>query len=246
MYDPNARLKAQKSEQRKMLLFFGFVAAFFLFFNWSEREDFTVSDAECEVLNHLWSDKYQQDFSFSDNWAAAPFECNSKQSGMVRALKFIDDLDGDAGEQTNQFSFYQWARSQKPVFNKQLLFSLMGRTLFADRTIIISDGALIENNPVAVAGILVHELRHLEQRFNSHVPCLSDPKITCDAKLEPEPETGGAYSFNMYFYHHIRQSANASRFEKKLARKQMQVIFDKRFNQVPAGSAQKFDLNDPA
>jgi len=243
MFDPNARQNNARTELRSLVILAGVLVAIFVFFIRPETGDFGLSSDHCAELNRLWKTKYRRDFTFSAGWAADPFECNSPESGMARALKFIDELRIRPQAGKESFDFYRWAVARKAVFSRELLFTRMGKTTFGGRQIALSDNVLAQNNTLEIASVIMHELRHLEEGRNSHVPCAHGRKGACDDKLEAAPRWGGAYNFNIYFLHQIRQNSNASPFHKRLARTQMQTIFDNRFNQIPSGAAEEYDLD---
>ncbi|MEP1209291.1 MAG: hypothetical protein ABJM29_05665 [Rhizobiaceae bacterium] len=246
MFDPRARQKSNRSELRNLLLLSGFLAVIFYVFVQPERLDLTLSDDQCQQLNHQWQTKYQSDFTFSESWKRDEFDCPSVRSGLVRGLQFLDQLQiqptAGAGRGVD---FYQRLQRQSPVLHRDLLFSRAGRARFDDRRVTLNDLVLADNNPLQVASILVHEMRHLEEGINTHVPCQRDRSMVCDAALIDDPQNGGAYNFNIYFLHLVRQHSNASAFHKKLAQRQMQTIFNNHFNQLPPDAAEKYQLEEP-
>ena len=247
MLNPGARKQHNRSEMRTLLLLGGLLAVIYLVFIRPEQLDLTISEGECSALNKLWQEKYQSEFRVADNWSADAFPCMSKQSGFVRALLFLDDLeieqaaDGGGG----RVDFYDRLKRSGAVIERRLLFSQSGRTLFGQNTIVLGDITLDANDPVEIAGVLMHELRHLEQGVNTHVPCVREPRQSCDAQLLARPQDGGAYNFGFYFLHLVRQHSNASARDKRLAQRHMQKIFDGRFNTTPAGAREFYDLKAP-
>lgn len=225
-----------------MLLLGGFLAVIFVIFVQPERLDLSLSKTQCELLNVQWEQKYRSDFSYSKAWKKDGFDCPSVRSGLARALQFLDDLEFQT---TEKLDFYQRLKRQAPLLDRDLLFSRAGKTTFEDRRITLNDLVVADNNPVQVAGILIHEMRHLEQGKNTHVPCDREPSRSCDAALLEFPQQGGAYNFNIYFLDLIRRKSNASEFHKKLAQRDMQKIFDTRFNQVPENAAEIYRLEKP-
>ena len=242
MTDHRARLNHNRSELRTLLLLGAFLAAVFVFFVQPERLDLTLSDAQCAALNQQWKTKFQEDFNFTNSWKREEFECPSTHSGLVRALQFLQELDIQGSAEIN---FYQRLRQGSGELHRDLLFSKAGRAIFSDRRIIVNDLVLVENNPVQIAGVLLHEMRHLEEGVNTHVPCKRDSTKICDAELLDQPQEGGAYNFNIYFLDLVRQRSNASEFHKKLARRDMQKILNAHFNKLPEGAAERYDLDPP-
>ena len=242
MTDHRARFNHNRSELRTLLVLGAFLAAVFIYFVQPERLDLTLSDSQCAELNQQWKVTFQKDFNFTDSWKRGEFECPSTHSGLARALLFLQELEIQGSEEIN---FYQRLRQSSGKLHRDLLFSKAGRAIFADRRIIVNDLVLADNNPVQVAGVLLHEMRHLEEGANTHVPCKRDSAKICDAALLDQPQKGGAYNFNIYFLDLVRQRSNASDLHKKLARRDMQKIFDTHFNTLPEGAAKRYDLDQP-
>ena len=131
-----------------------------------------------------------------------------------------------------EFDFVKWIKDQNPVFEKGLMLNSAGLSKISDKKITVSTIILEKNNPVEIANVIVHEVRHLEEGFNSHVPCTRDWTLRCDQRLEDNPLEGGAYNYNMVFLHHIRQFSDADEASKRRAKRLMQTIFEKRFNLI--------------
>lgn len=237
------RQKANKSELQSLVIFFGILAIFYMVFVLPQIDDFQLSDQKCEELNRLWLTKYQDDFDFSAEWPIDEFDCLSEDSGMARALHFLDTLIIEPPEGEPAVDFYEWAKSLKPRFNKRIMRQFAGYSFLENNQIDLNAITLGQNNPVQIAGIIIHELRHLEEGYNSHVPCKNNPLLTCDALLEEQPQQGGAYNYNVYFYHQVRQFSNASSYEKKLARQLMQTTFDEKINSTSANDRQRYDVH---
>jgi len=244
MFDPRARLKSNRSEVRALLLLAGFLILIFVVFVQPERLDLTLSDAQCQQLNKQWQEKFVVDFAYSSTWKRDEFECPSVRSGLARGLQFLDELEVEDAD-ARDVDFYQRLKRMSPLLDRDLLFSRAGKTTFEDSRITLNDLVLIDNNPLQVAGILIHELRHLEETKNTHVPCEREPSQSCDASLLTDPQNGGAYNFNIYFLDQVRQNSNASAFHKKLASREMQVIFNNRFNQMSENAPTRYQLEPP-
>ena len=240
MYDPMAAHRGMKKELRGLGFFALALLTAYIVFVYPHTHDFETSDLQCSELNAFWIDKARKDFAFSPAWDEGTFDCPSKEAGMARALHFISRLDGPMeGKQPRQ-SFYEWAKDLKPVFNTRILYGLAGRARFDERAIDLSPLLLTKNNWINIAGVLIHELRHLEQGFNSHVPCTANADNVCDAKLGPDPAQGGAYSYNVLFFHHVRQSPATSAYEKRLARDELKTLIQKRFNTISPAARKRF------
>ncbi|NKB53488.1 MAG: hypothetical protein GKR97_14920 [Rhizobiaceae bacterium] len=246
MYDPQARQKRNRSELRSLVLFIGTLLLVFVIFVQPVRFDLSVSNSQCQQLNKLWRDKYQTEFEYSKAWNRAEFECPSIVSGLVGALNFLENLDIQQSAKPEQGGdFYRRLKRQSPLLDHDLLFSHAGNTVFETRQITLNNIVLADNNPVQIAGILMHEMRHLEEGINTHVPCQREPEKSCDAVLLDGPEQGGAYNFNIYFLHLVRHYSNASELHRKLARREMQTIFDVRFNQMSEAAPAFYQLEVP-
>lgn len=214
----------------------------YLWLVYPKIDNFDVSQKQCAVLNEFWQTKAQLDFTLTDEWNLGAFDCPSPESGMARALFFISELSVViAGKQPKQ-TYYDWAKRLNPVFQKPFMFGLAGQTTFETGIIEINTTILAKNNWISIAGILVHELRHLEQGYNTHVPCLQNPERACDRRLEHKASEGGAYNYNMLFFDQIRNIPTATLYEKRLAKREMNRIFDQYFNEVATGSRDRFGI----
>ncbi len=242
MFDPRARFKSNRTTLRSLLLLGGFLAVIFVVFVQPQRLDLSLSKAECETLNQDWQNQYQAGFTYSSTWSSGVFECPSAESGLVRALRFLQKLEFQAPHEAN---FYQRLKRQSPVLDRDILFSRAGKASFEDRRITLNDRVLVDNDPVQIAGILLDEMRHLEEGKNTHVPCRREPSKMCDPSLLDDPQKGGAYNFNIYFLDLVRHHSNASTLHKKLARRDMQKIFETFFNSLPDNAAQRYQLGKP-
>ena len=208
----------------------------YLVFVYPHTNDFSISKQECDELDQYWSASLQVDFRVGDGWKDTdPLACPSLKASLTKAIRFIERLDLEIEGKQPAISYFQWAIDLKPEFAQTPLFGLAGRTRFEARAIDLSPILLEKANWVQIAGVIVHELRHLEQGINTHVPCKAETGLTCDRRLDLNPNVGDAYSYNMLFLHQVRQSERATRYEKKLAAREMQSIFDKRFNEIAPG-----------
>ncbi len=231
MFDSLGRVKAQKKELRSFLLFCGFIALFLYVLSPAHRTDFSLSKAECVNLNQLWQTKYRNDFQFDDTWSFESFECGTADANMAHALFLIDTMGGEQNDGTKGFDFYAWMKQVNPVFSKRLIFGYSGISYFGPHQIDINVDKIRTSNPVELAGVVIHETRHLDQGYNSHVPCKTDSKNQCDMRLENDPLNGGAYSYNVAFYDQLRQDVNATRSIEYVASKLLKSTIEGKFNE---------------
>ena len=243
MYDPLGRHKAQRKEMRSLLIFLICLAVFLAGFSLYYKDEFTLGNKECAALNHLWQTKYHKDFRFADTWEDGTFTCKSQDARMAQALYSLDTTKFILPDGTAGFDFYAWLKKIDPQFGKKWMPDFAGMSIFEDNQLNISIDMLAQENPIAIAGIIIHEARHLEEGYNSHVACTNDTNLSCDSRLEKNLNVGGAYSYNMYYYDHLRKYSNASRAAKRVAKKRMQYIFDNKFNDVDEEDRQAYDLD---
>ncbi|NRB30252.1 MAG: hypothetical protein HRU27_06625 [Rhizobiaceae bacterium] len=222
-----------KSELRFLLWSAVALGAGYLAFVYPHTNDFSISPSECQKLDTYWRVKLQRDFQLGSGWKNSDtLACPSNEASLARAIRFIDEAQLVMSGRPATPSYYQWAKELKPRLSQNILFGLAGRTRFEERIIELSPILLDKANWVQIAGVIVHELRHLEQGVNTHVPCKAEPGLACDRELDLNPETGDAYSYNILFLRDVRGSSTTSSYEKKLATREMQSIFNKRFNAV--------------
>lgn len=222
-----------KSELRFLVFSAIALAVGYFVFVYPHTNDFGISDKECEELTRYWKSGAEREFQLGDGWKDFnALTCPSNKASLLKSIRFIERLELDIAGKEAAITYHQWAVNLKPLFAQSPLFGLAGRTRFDERIIDLSPILLEKANWVQIAGVIVHELRHLEQGINTHVPCRADSGLTCDRRLDLNPQTGDAYSYNMLFLHQVRLSSTATRYEKTLAKREMQRIFDVRFNQV--------------
>lgn len=243
MHDPLNRHKAQRKEIRSFLVFLTCLAVFLAIFSFYYTEDFALSDKECVELNHLWQTKYRKDFRFTDTWDDGKFECKSQEAHMAQAIHFLDTIKFVLPDGSTGFDYYTWLRKIDPRFGKKWMSNYAGVSIFEDNQLNISIDMLEQGNPVTIAGIMIHEVRHLEEGYNSHVACINDKELRCDNRLEKNLNVGGAYSYNMYYYDNLRKYSDAGRAAKRVAKERMQYIFDNKFNDVDEQDRQAYDLD---
>ena len=228
---------------RSFLIFLACLTIFLAGFSLYYKDDFTLSDMECSELNDLWQTKYRKDFKFADTWKDGIFACKSQEARMAQAIYFLDTTKFVLPDGTTGFDFYTWLKKIDPQFGKKWMSNYAGMSIFESNQLNISIDMLIMGNPVAIAGIIIHEARHLEEGYNSHVACFNDKELRCDSRLEKNLNIGGAYSYNMYYYDHLRKYSDAGRGAKRIAKERMQYIFDHKFNSVGPKDRQIYDLD---
>jgi len=243
MHDPLAAQKGARQELRSLLKFAVLLAAVFLVFVYPNTDDFSISETRCEQLNHFWKNELQQEFRFTDDWESGPFTCPSREADITRALQFISRMEVTMSGRQPALTYYAWVKQQSVTFGRAILFGLAGRTDFEKRRIDVSPMILDKHNWVKIAGIIIHELRHLEQGVNTHVPCRKDPAKSCDMRLADKPSQGGAYSYNILFFDQVRNSAATTRYEKKLAEREMVSILESRFNVIGPEDFARYGLD---
>lgn len=233
-----------KSEFRFLLWLAAVLGIGYLVFVYPHTNDFSISDSECRDLEAYWSESLQRKFQPGDGWKNVdPLTCPSVEASFAKAMRFIETVDLDIAGRAPAKTYFDWATDLKPVFGQAPLFGLAGRTRFEQRAIDISPILMDKANWVQIAGVIVHELRHLEQGINTHVPCVAETGMTCDRRLDLDPMRGDAYSYNILFLHQVRQSSIATSYEKKLAEREMQSIIDKRFNEIDSDLYRILKLN---
>jgi len=243
VHDPLGRHKTQRKEIRSFLVFLACLVISLAGFSLYYKDEFALNDKECAALNHLWQIKYRKDFRFADTWEDGAFACKSQEARMAKAMYFIDTTKFVLPDGTAGFDFYAWLKKIDPQFGKKWMSNFAGISVFEDNQLNISIDKLMTDNPVAIVGIIIHEARHLEEGYNSHVACANDAKLNCDSRLEKNLNAGGAYSYNMYYYDHLRKYSDAGRRVKRIAKQRMQYIFDHKFNDVDAKDRQAYGLD---
>lgn len=220
-----------------------FIIAIYMLFVRPNTENYEISDQRCLELNSLWSQKYRAEFEFSEDFGNSDFECPSITSGIVQGLHLLETTRFHSQEGSSALDFYSRIKAINPKFETRPMLNLGGSAVFESNQITLNLEILHKNVPIEIANILVHEARHLEEGFNSHVKCRLDRERLCDAQLEKDPSTGGAYNHNILFLHQILEYSNADRQTKNRAKKLMQNIFDTRFNAVNPGDREKFGID---
>ena len=205
--------------------------------------DFKISKVQCIELNQFWQNQAQSDFKFTNEWKLEKFDCPSDEAAMARALLFLLKMNVAIKDKQPEQTYYKWAKSLTPNINKRYSVLLAGKTTYATNTIDINPVVLDKNNWIEIAGIFVHELRHLEEGINTHVPCEKNTSKRCDPHLANELWKGGAYNYNILFFDQIRNMSSVTSDEKKLAKMEMQRIFDQHINKTTPADRQKYKLD---
>ncbi|KAB7613921.1 hypothetical protein F9L33_11220 [Amylibacter sp. SFDW26] len=232
MFDSLGRIKAQRKELRSFVLFFGFIALLLYILSPARNTDFNLSKGECAELNMLWQSKYQNDFQFDETWSFELFECETAKAKLAHAIFLIDRMTVEP----EKFDFYDWMKRVNPIFSQRLMFGYSGISYFEAHQVDINIDKLRTSNPVEIAGVLIHETRHLEQGYNSHIPCSVDEKRQCDLRLEADLLTGGAYSYDTAFYDQLIKDTKSTRSVKYAASKLLQSNLDTKFNEPVANN----------
>lgn len=216
------------------VLFFGVVFWFL------PSNDHSLSEKECQRLLALGEDKYRIDFTFDETWNFDKPSCNSPETAILNALHFMDNTLIILPSSEQEFDFYKWAKKIKPILQRQDILAFSARANFADRRIDISNLELEKGNPVSISNILVHELRHLEEGKNTHVPCLRQRNATCDARLEDNLFAGGAYNYNVAYLHRLVEYSAISRSQKHSASNLLSNALETRINAISDEARAKY------
>lgn len=219
-----------RKELRSLILFFAFLGAVIYWF--VPSSDGNLSAAECDMLNARYKTQYSKQFIFDTSWDFENFECNSPESAMVKALHFIETTKFDLPGTEVPFDFFKWAVTIKPVFSSSIRLTGSAFAYYADRRIDISSLQLEGNNPVGVSTILIHELRHLDEGADRHVPCTDKPTTGCDAKLSKNLLEGGSYNYNVMHLHRLLTYADLTGFQRHTAKILLKRILETKINRL--------------
>jgi hypothetical protein len=230
-----------KNHNRQELRFLILCIAFFgMGFWFLPSSDHTLSEEECQRLLVLGEEKYRIDFAFDNSWNFVKPECNSPETAILNALYFIDNSVIFLPSSEQEFDFYEWAKNIKPILQRQDILAFSAKASFAERRIDISNLELEKGNPVSISNILVHELRHLEEGKNTHVPCLRQRNATCDARLEENLFEGGAYNYNVAYLHRLIEYSTISRSQKHSASELLSNTLETRINAISDEARAKY------
>ncbi len=233
-----------KHHNRQEIKFLVLCAIFFGAMFWFlPSNDYKLSKAECNQLLSLGVRKYRVNFSFDNSWDFKTPRCNSPETAILNALYFLDNTLIILPNSEQEFDFYQWAKLIKPTFKRQDILAFSARANFTEMRIDISNLELEKANPIAISNIIVHELRHLQEGVNSHVPCKRQRNTTCDARLEENLLEGGAYNYNVLYLHRLIEYGTISRSQKYSASTLLEDVLETRINAISAKAFQKYSLN---
>ncbi|MEM8650480.1 MAG: hypothetical protein AAGF54_08130 [Pseudomonadota bacterium] len=203
---------------------------------------FDLSREDCQKLQKLAEDEYFQEFQFDESWSFEDFTCNSHESAILNALQFLKTTQFQLPDEERDFDFYEWIKGRNPTFTKREILAFSGIARIEENRIEISTIKLDEADPVSIANILIHETRHLEEGFNSHVRCKKDPQKSCDVRLEEDPFDGGAYNYNVIYLHRLIEYGHVSRSERYSAEQLMALILENQFNHISPQSLAKYQV----
>jgi len=228
----------------EMKTFVGLLLSLICFFVWldyREESHEEISGIECADLNVRWKSVYHKNFEMTGDLRVQKFDCPSQVSGLARGLKFIEDTGLPMISPENDLDFWNVLLKIKPALGNRLTSRFSGVASYKENRIDINPVILTRGDPVEVAGVLIHEARHLQQGSNTHVPCANDRFRTCDPRLEENLELGGAYNYNILFYHQVIQSAEIDAQKKRSARKFILDALDTRFNVIKADLRKRYE-----
>jgi len=226
---------------RQELRFFLLCAIFFGVVFWFLPSNETkLSEAECARLLALGEEKYRVDFNFDTSWNFEKPTCNSPETAILNALYFMDNTLAIIPSSEQEFDFYEWAKTVSPTLQRQDILAFSAKANFAEKRIDISNLELDKADPIAISNILVHELRHLEEGRNTHVPCLGLRNTTCDPRLEEDLFDGGAYNYNVAYLHRLIEYGAITRSQKYSATNQLNDILENRINFISDKARSKY------
>lgn len=230
-----------KQHNRQELKFLILCALFFGAVFWFlPSNDYELSQAECDELLNMGEKKYRVDFSFDSSWNFKSPKCNSPEAAILNALHFLDKTVIVLPSSEKNFDFYEWAKANKPTLQRQDILAFSARANFAEKRIDISNLELEKADPVKISNILVHELRHLEEGSNTHVPCERQRNATCDTRLEENLREGGAYNYNVLYLHRLIEYGSVSRSQRYSASILLTDVMEKRINAISKKAREKY------
>lgn len=230
-----------KLHNRSELRFLFICAVFFGAVIWFiPSTDDKLTQSQCDKLIKLSHEKYLVDFEFDSSWDFENPLCSAPEIKILNALYFLDTTVTLLPGAEQEFDFYGWAKQLKPVLRRQDILAFSGIANFEENSIAISNLELEQNNPVSLSNIFIHELRHLEEGFNSHVPCLQYRNTTCDMRLEENLFQGGAYNYNVAYLHRLIAYSKISRGQLYSAKKLLDTILETRINAVSKEALDKY------
>jgi hypothetical protein len=236
------RLRTPNGETRTLLVMLLLGTCFFGWLDYRELRHDEISVAECADLNTRWQQAYQKIMVLEGGLKVSGFECPTSASGLSRGLKFLQEVhfEGLINEE-KPFDFWGSFVKIRPVIGDSPAGRFAGLTTYGQGRIDINPTILERGNPVEVASILVHELRHLEEGRNTHVPCLREPRLTCDDRLAEPLHSAGAYNHGVLFLHQVMNTSQASAQDKRTAARLLVEILENRFNHVSAELRDRYE-----
>ncbi len=191
-----------------------------------------ISNTRCSTLNDKWSRTYRRTLNFADGLDVTQFDCPSTISGIALGLEFLSETQFYATDGRPKVEFWEMLRDVNPVLGDRAGIRFTGRATYSKNRIDLGQAVLQRGDPAEIAGVLVHELRHLQEERNTHVPCRNEALATCDLRLEEDLLNGGAYNYTVLFYDRVLRASNASAQAKRSASRLLQGTLDNRFNAI--------------
>lgn len=216
------------------------IAALLFWLDFRDESHDEITQFQCIELNSEWQNDFIHAIQMSGDLDVISFECPSAISGLARGLHFLKSSNLSVSDNDVVYDFWAELHSLQPVIGDRPGSGLAGLASYGKKRIDINSKLLLKGNAVEVAGVLVHELRHLQQGFNSHVPCLNAQQLRCDHRLLVNPLEGGAYNYNVLFYDQILRSTVVKNQDKRSAATLLQNVLDKRFNAVKPELLEKY------
>jgi len=227
-----------RSELRFLILMAVFIGAILWSLPSDERE---LSPAQCHTLYEAGEAEYLKDFLFDEDWDFAARICNNHETALLNALHFLKNTRFLLPDSEAEFDFYEWAKAIKPIFRKRDMLAYSGIANFAENSVDISYFKLEENDVISIANIIVHELRHLEEGFDTHTSCTEIANATCDVKLEDNPFEGGAYNYNVAYLYHLIEYGEITRTQRFSAQRLLSLILEERINLIQPQLREKYE-----
>lgn len=222
-----------KLHNRQELKFFVLCAVFFGAVIWFlPSTKYELTQSQCDNLIKLGSEKYRKEFEFDSSWDFEKSLCNSAEIAVLSALHFLDTTVTILPSAEKEFDFYNWAKQLKPILRRKDILAFSGIANFEENSIAFSNHELEKANPITLSNIFIHELRHLEEGFNSHVPCLKYKNTTCDKRLEENLFDGGAYNYNVAYLYRLISYSNISRGQIYSAENLLNNILETKINAI--------------
>lgn len=240
MSDHAARKRAQNGNLKTVLGLGLACAALFFWLDYRDIRHDEISPRRCAELNWLWNETLRPRFEFRGVLNVETFDCPSQVSGLVRGLAVFYETEFYLNGEAPALELQQWLMRLAPAFGNSPSARFAGSTNYAANQINLNPAILLRGDAVEVAGIIVHEARHLEEGRNTHVPCVSDMRLTCDPRLEENLLQGGPYNYNILLYHMIDRHSDADGQKRRSAKRLLETTLNSRFNSVAAPLRSKY------